>query len=462
MVNGTLSGTKLSASNVNINRKIIMGQWNILLDQDSKVLHFTYKTVQQFQIVREDSITVTTPYAPTNDSMIFSTITSGIVAPGAPRNLAISSRSGNSIGISFDAPSYDGGASISDYKIVTTVGTQWSTSVTTADAAVATVNNGSTRTATISSLEPGNRYTFAVSAKNSSSAYGSATSISDSTLLYGCTSSTAINYNPDANNQGTNTTCIEPLTANSGLTSFSTLTIARGHLVSGGALQTLMPATYNADLAALNLTNANTSGQPQVAIKRGDTNTTVDIKSITTGSSGSAATSYVQFNLRDTGSTTTTLRLYITHPTTKNTYIWSFEDSLSGNGLSANAYQPNGSTNNWQWVGIIPGISDLKRYIVTASGGAFIIDGTTRKALTLTKGNTYTFDISSSTLGSHPLRFSTGANGGGTVITSPNFEIVGTRGTANSYIKLIVPNDTNTLYYYCANHSGMGAQITKV
>ena len=359
MVNGTLSGTKLSVANVNINRKIIMGEWNILLDQDSKVLHFTYKKIQQFQIAREDSITVTTPYTPTDDSMIFSSISSGITAPGAVRNLTITSRTGNSIALSFDAPSYNGGAAITDYKIVTTVGTQWSTSVTTADAAVTTINNGTTRTGTLSSLEAGNRYTITVSAKNGSSTYGSGLGKSDSTLLYACTSSTAINYNADATNLSSSATCIEPLTANSSLTSFSTITIARGHLVSGGALQSLMPSTYNTDLATVNLTNANTSGQPQVIVKRGNTNTTVDVKSITTGTSGAGAAvnSYVQFNLRDTGSTTTTIQVYITHPTTKNTYIWSFQDSLSGNGLTGNAYQPNGSTNNWQWVGIISGVN---------------------------------------------------------------------------------------------------------
>jgi hypothetical protein len=358
MVNGTLSGTKLSVSNVNINRKIIMGQWNILLDEDSKVLHFTYKTVQQFQIIREDSITVTAPYIPTKDSMTFTYNASGITAPGAVRNLAITGRTGNSISLSFDAPSSDGGSAITDYKITTAVGTPTSTSVTTADAAVADINNGTTRTATIPSLEPGNTYTITVSARNGSSGYGSGLSQNTSTLLYGCTSSTAINYNADATNLSSSATCIEPLTANSSLTSFATLTIARGHLVSGGALQTLMPTTYNTDLASIDLTNANTSGQPQVIVKRGNTNTTVDFKSIATGSSGvGAATSYVQFNIRDTGSTTTTIQVYITHPTTKNTYIWSFQDSLSGNGLTGNAYQPNGSTNNWQWVGIISGVN---------------------------------------------------------------------------------------------------------
>ena len=357
MVNGTLSGTKLTATNVNINRKIIMGPWNILLDQDSKVLHFTYKTVQQFQILREDSITVTAPYAPTNDSMVFENITSSISSPGAPQNLQVSSRNGTSIAITFTAPSSNGGSAITDYKIVTTPGTQWSTSVGTADPTTQTVNNSTLTTNTISSLEPGNSYSIAVSAKNSSGTYGSTVTINDSTSLFSCTTVGSINYNVDATNSASSITCIAPLSANASLSSHSSLTIGRGHLISTGVLYTLMPTTYQNDLVAIDLTNANTSGQPQVIIKRGNTNTTVDFKNVVSGSSGTSASSYVQFNLRDTGSTSTILQVYIVHPTTLNTYIWSFKDSLSNNGLSGNSYQPNTLTNNWTWVGYIPGIA---------------------------------------------------------------------------------------------------------
>lgn len=358
MVNGTLSGTKLSVTNVNINRKIIMGEWNILLDQDSKVLHFTYKKVQQFQIAREDSITVTTPYRPTNDSMTFTVTSSGITAPGAVRNLAITGRTGNSIAISFDAPSSNGGSAITDYKIATAVGTQWSTSVTTADAAVTTINNGTTRTATISNLEAGNRYTITVSATNASSSYGSSLSKSDSTLLFACTSSSAINYNADATNSSSSATCIEPFPASATGSSFASCNISRADLISGGQLQNLIPATYNSDLAAIDLSNANSSGQPQVMIKRGDTNTTNDIYNITVGGT-SAALSYVQFNLRDTGSSSTTWYIYITHPTTKNTYVWAFENTQSGSSAGVIAYAPSSNKlrDNWRWIKIIPGVN---------------------------------------------------------------------------------------------------------
>ena len=37
-------------------------------------------------------------------------LTSGITAPGAVRNLAITGRTGNSIAISFDAPTSNGGS----------------------------------------------------------------------------------------------------------------------------------------------------------------------------------------------------------------------------------------------------------------------------------------------------------------------------------------------------------------
>ena len=359
MVNGTLSGTKLTAKNVNINRKIIMGEWNILLDQDSKVLHFTYKNIQQFQIVREDSITITTPYTPANDSMIFSNIVSGITAPGAPRNLQVTSKDGDDISISYVIPSYNGGAAISDYKIVLTPGTKWSNSYSTTDANTQTINNGTTTTRTISSLEPGNRYSIAVSAKNASSSYGSAITINDSTLLFGCTNDSTINYNPEATNQSTSITCINALSNNTSIgTPHSSLTIARAHLETGAPstniLNNLMPATHQGALATIDFANINSAGDPWIMLKRSDVNNTdVDFKSIASGGSGSS--SYVQFNLRDTGSTTTTIFLYIVHPRTKNTYVWSFQDSLSGNGLTGNAYQPNVNTNNWQWVKYITG-----------------------------------------------------------------------------------------------------------
>lgn len=76
MVNATLTGTQIQSNKVNIRKRVVMGPWNIALDQDSKVLHFTYKGIKQFQIAKDNTITTSEPYIPNNDSMTFSTLTS--------------------------------------------------------------------------------------------------------------------------------------------------------------------------------------------------------------------------------------------------------------------------------------------------------------------------------------------------------------------------------------------------
>jgi hypothetical protein len=95
--------------------------------------------------------------------------------------------------------------------------------------------------------------------------------------------------------------------------------------------------------------------------------------------------------------------------------------------------------------------SGNKYYISDHSGSA--------PTLTLKKGNTYKFDQSDATNDTHPLQFSTtsdGTHGGGTAYTT-GVTVVGTAGTAGSYVQIVVSDSTpSTLYYYCSNHSGMG------
>ena len=92
-------------------------------------------------------------------------------------------------------------------------------------------------------------------------------------------------------------------------------------------------------------------------------------------------------------------------------------------------------------------------YNVTASGGAYFIDGDSRAALELTVGNTYVFTGFPSY---HPLRFSTTDNGswGGGVNYQDNVT------STSSSISIVVTEDTPNLFYYCQNHSGMGAAMT--
>ena len=101
-------------------------------------------------------------------------------------------------------------------------------------------------------------------------------------------------------------------------------------------------------------------------------------------------------------------------------------------------------------------IEDEVTFAVTASGGKFYIDGVEAPALTLYKGWTYTFDLSSNTLGSHPLRFYAGSSQ-----YSTNVVVTGTQGSAGAKVSIKIPeSQPSNFQYYCTNHSNMGNTIT--
>ena len=103
-------------------------------------------------------------------------------------------------------------------------------------------------------------------------------------------------------------------------------------------------------------------------------------------------------------------------------------------------------------------LEDEKTFIVTASGGKYYLDGTEAPALTLHKGWTYTFDMSSNTLGSHPLRFYAGSAQYSTMVT-----VTGTQGSAGAKVQIVIPeSQPSNFQYYCTNHSGMGNSIMVV
>ena len=119
-------------------------------------------------------------------------------------------------------------------------------------------------------------------------------------------------------------------------------------------------------------------------------------------------------------------------------------------------------------VGSVTVASNVTNYAVTVASGTnsygtgnkFYIDGSVSPTLTLSEGNTYWFDQSDSSNSSHPLRFSTTANGshgGGSEYTT-GVTTTGTPGSAGAYTKITVASGAPTLYYYCTNHSGMGGQ----
>ena len=88
----------------------------------------------------------------------------------------------------------------------------------------------------------------------------------------------------------------------------------------------------------------------------------------------------------------------------------------------------------------------------TAGGNKYFIDGVQQATVTLAEGYTYRFDVSDSSVGSHPFRFSTtsdGTHSGGSQYTT------GVTVTA-SYVEIAVADPAPQLYYYCTAHSGMG------
>ena len=98
--------------------------------------------------------------------------------------------------------------------------------------------------------------------------------------------------------------------------------------------------------------------------------------------------------------------------------------------------------------------------VVTVSGGKFFIDGTQQLELSLQRGFSYRFDQSDSTNSSHPIKFSTLSDGthntpGGSEYTA-GIVYSGTPGSAGAYTEVTLSQSSPNLYYYCANHSGMG------
>jgi len=89
-------------------------------------------------------------------------------------------------------------------------------------------------------------------------------------------------------------------------------------------------------------------------------------------------------------------------------------------------------------------------FTVTASGGAFYIDGVLQKTLELYEGNTYIFTYPSA----HPFRFATAADAAGSTEYTTGVTV-----DSSTQITIVVASGAPTLFYYCTNHSGMGGTI---
>jgi len=113
-------------------------------------------------------------------------------------------------------------------------------------------------------------------------------------------------------------------------------------------------------------------------------------------------------------------------------------------------------------------MSVIRTFTVTVSnpgaGNRYYIDGVLQETVNLAEGYTYRFDVSDSSMGPHPFKFSTTSNGthnGGSEYTT-GVTTSGTTGQANAYVQIVVAASAPQLYYYCQYHSGMGGQANTV
>ena len=126
----------------------------------------------------------------------------------------------------------------------------------------------------------------------------------------------------------------------------------------------------------------------------------------------------------------------------------------------------------WNWKA--GGTAPTKTYtvkVVSDSGNKFRFDdfGTSAVTLDLQEGGTYTFDVSDSTMNSHPFVIGTAANSS-EYSTGVTYKLDGVTKTYSQYTSgfsaattrqliITVPASAPALYYWCSQHSGMGGAI---
>ena len=92
-----------------------------------------------------------------------------------------------------------------------------------------------------------------------------------------------------------------------------------------------------------------------------------------------------------------------------------------------------------------------QKFIIKAQNGRYLIDGVQAPELELISGKEYSFDLSDSSLSSHPLAFKIDGQ-----LWKESVTVTGTLGV-DQLVKITVPSASQgVLSYYCTNHSGMG------
>ncbi len=104
-------------------------------------------------------------------------------------------------------------------------------------------------------------------------------------------------------------------------------------------------------------------------------------------------------------------------------------------------------------------VPDITNIIVTVSndgsGSEYYLNGSKGSTINVSNGTKYRFDQSDSSNSGHPLRISTFQEGSQ---YSMNVIIYGTPGSSGAYTEIEITAQTpSTLYIYCLNHFGMGA-----
>ena len=165
-------------------------------------------------------------------------------------------------------------------------------------------------------------------------------------------------------------------------------------------------------------------------------------------------------------------------------------EGSDGNGLSAfntdgfslgSSGSYNGNSNTyvaWQWAagGAAP-TQTYKVVVVSDSGNKYRFRNSTDTAtfaasaqtVSLQEGGTYTFDVSDSSVSSHPFVIGTSANSN-EYSTGVTYKLDGVTKTYSQYTSgfsaassrqliITVAASAPTLYYWCSVHSGMGGQI---